>query len=285
MAKATLVADDIHLGWRPLDFEHQGQIELLLAVEAELRGTADKARLAMMLDQLIEFTNIHFMSEQVLMRELAYPGLRAHEAEHDHLMDQMRDFQKRTNQANAPSPSPTFPPCATGSSTISTPRTPSSPSSSPTTPSPNVRGALIMRSGPSRGMQETKVEAASLMQPAGDTVSPRFIQGSERPWRLFAWSFCRSRCACVRDRSGTSNSARPHLPPARPGVGRPISVRSSTGRISPLALGWNRLPSCKSRPGLFSSQRLRSIELARFGRIMTTCSNSNSTFSQPPVFR
>ena len=96
MAKATLVADDIHLGWRPLDFEHQGQMELLLAVEAELRGTADKARLAMLLDQLIEFTNIHFMSEQVLMRELAYPGLRAHEAEHDHLMDQMRDFQKRT---------------------------------------------------------------------------------------------------------------------------------------------------------------------------------------------
>ena len=91
----------IHLGWRPLDFEHQGQIELLLAVEAELRGTADKARLAMMLDQLIEFTNIHFMSEQVLMRT-GLSGLRAHEAEHDHLMDQMRDFQKRTESGERP---------------------------------------------------------------------------------------------------------------------------------------------------------------------------------------
>ena len=35
------------------------------------------------------------MSEQVEMRQQAYPGLPAHEAEHDQLMEQMRDFQKR----------------------------------------------------------------------------------------------------------------------------------------------------------------------------------------------
>ncbi|MGZ8299048.1 MAG: hemerythrin domain-containing protein [Rhodoplanes sp.] len=67
----------------------------LLAVEAELRGAADRARLATLLDRLIEFTNIHFMSEQLVMRQQAYPGLPAHEAEHDQLMDQMRDFQTR----------------------------------------------------------------------------------------------------------------------------------------------------------------------------------------------
>jgi hemerythrin-like metal-binding protein len=35
------------------------------------------------------------MSEQLAMRQQAYPGLPAHEAEHDQLMDQMRDFQTR----------------------------------------------------------------------------------------------------------------------------------------------------------------------------------------------
>lgn len=84
-----------HLGQYELDLEHQGQIELLLAVEAELCGTRDPARLTALIDRLIEFTNIHFMSEQVLMRERAYPGLPAHEAEHDDLMEQMRDFQRR----------------------------------------------------------------------------------------------------------------------------------------------------------------------------------------------
>ncbi len=82
------------LGQDALDVEHQGQMLLLLTLEKEVCGTADETRLAVLLDRLIEFSNIHFMSEQVLMREHAYPGLPAHEAEHDQLMDQMRDFQK-----------------------------------------------------------------------------------------------------------------------------------------------------------------------------------------------
>ena len=92
MTKTPQVGDDIRLGQDALDLEHQGQIDLLLAVEAELRGAADKAQLATLLDRLIEFTNIHFMSEQLVMRQQAYPGLPAHEAEHDQLINQMRDF-------------------------------------------------------------------------------------------------------------------------------------------------------------------------------------------------
>ena len=83
------------LGRPELDPEHQGQIDLLLAVEAELRGARDPAQLSRLLDGLIEYTNIHFMSEQLIMRQHVYPGLPAHEAEHDQLMEQMRDFQKR----------------------------------------------------------------------------------------------------------------------------------------------------------------------------------------------
>lgn len=94
--------DNIHLGADALDNEHQGQIDLLLAVEAELRGAADRDQLDLLLDRLIEFTNIHFMSEQVIMRQQAYPGLPAHEAEHDRLMDEMRDFQRRLDGAERP---------------------------------------------------------------------------------------------------------------------------------------------------------------------------------------
>ncbi len=92
----TPEGEDAHkLGQAMLDREHQGQIDLLLAVETELRGAGDTARLAVLLDQLIEFTSIHFMSEQVEMRQVVYPGLPAHEIEHDRLMEQMRDFQRR----------------------------------------------------------------------------------------------------------------------------------------------------------------------------------------------
>ncbi len=91
--------NDAYLGEDALDTEHQGQIDLLLMVEKELSGAADPGRLASLLDQLIEFTDIHFMSEQVLMRERAYPGMRAHEEEHSELIEQLRSFQKRIEAA------------------------------------------------------------------------------------------------------------------------------------------------------------------------------------------
>jgi hemerythrin len=83
------------LGHEVLDTEHQGQIDLLVLIEEELGAAADPGRLALLLDRLIEFTDIHFMSEQILMRERAYPGLPAHEEEHIQVVEQMRSFQKR----------------------------------------------------------------------------------------------------------------------------------------------------------------------------------------------
>ena len=83
------------LGDPALDLEHQGQLDLLLDIEAELRADAERERLAASLDRLIEFTSLHFMSEQVMMRQQAYPGLAEHEAEHDELMEQMREYQGR----------------------------------------------------------------------------------------------------------------------------------------------------------------------------------------------
>jgi hemerythrin-like metal-binding protein len=83
------------LGDPALDLEHQGQLDLLLDIEAELRADAERERLAASLDRLIEFTSLHFMSEQVMMRQQAYPGLAEHEAEHDELMEQMREYQAR----------------------------------------------------------------------------------------------------------------------------------------------------------------------------------------------
>ena len=84
-----------YLGQEVLDAEHQGQIDVLLLIEKEMDAAADPGRLALLLDRLIEFTDIHFLSEQILMRERAYAGLPAHEEEHSQLIEQMRGFQKR----------------------------------------------------------------------------------------------------------------------------------------------------------------------------------------------
>jgi len=59
--------------------------ELRLAV---VRG-AGRERLSELLDQLIEFTRMHFQSEEQLMAESGFPGLEDHRGQHQCLMAQI----------------------------------------------------------------------------------------------------------------------------------------------------------------------------------------------------
>ncbi|MDO8606682.1 MAG: bacteriohemerythrin [Phaeospirillum sp.] len=79
-----------------MDHEHRVQIDLIVTLEQGLALGKSHHLLLTILEQLVEFTNIHFMSEQLLMRLHAYPELGAHEAAHDQLIEQshrvMADF-------------------------------------------------------------------------------------------------------------------------------------------------------------------------------------------------
>jgi hemerythrin len=73
-----------------MDGEHKVQIDLIRAVEQGLVAGKSRIELLSLLEQLVEYTNVHFMSEQLLMRLYAYPEISAHEAIHDKLMEQAR---------------------------------------------------------------------------------------------------------------------------------------------------------------------------------------------------
>lgn len=73
-----------------MDGEHKVQIGLIRAVEQGLAMGKSRGELLLLLEQLVEYTNVHFMSEQLLMRLYAYPEIGAHEATHDRLMEQAR---------------------------------------------------------------------------------------------------------------------------------------------------------------------------------------------------
>ena len=73
-----------------MDGEHQVQMDLIRAVEQGLAMGKSRTELLTLLEQLVEYTNVHFMSEQLLMRLYAYPEIGAHEAIHDKLMEQSR---------------------------------------------------------------------------------------------------------------------------------------------------------------------------------------------------
>ena len=70
--------------------EHDIQLQLLGAVEQAVREGRDVDDVMALLDQLIEYTNVHFHSEEMMMRLYAFPQYDAHRAEHADLMDQVR---------------------------------------------------------------------------------------------------------------------------------------------------------------------------------------------------
>lgn len=77
-------------GAKTMSGEHQVQVGLFRALARAIRDNAAERRKTEILEQLIDYTDLHFASEQLLMRLHAYPQFDAHVAEHDRLM---RDVQ------------------------------------------------------------------------------------------------------------------------------------------------------------------------------------------------
>lgn len=80
-------------GFEPVAAEHKVQLELLSALQHAL--AQEPAQVTAILEQLIAYTNAHFMSEQLLMRLYAYPYYEFHSQDHDRLMEQVQELHGR----------------------------------------------------------------------------------------------------------------------------------------------------------------------------------------------
>lgn len=80
--------ESVATGHATLDAEHQVELSLLAEVRAAMYERGDRALAIDILRQLLEHTNVHFASEQLLMRLTAFPDYQAHQLEHDELMRQ-----------------------------------------------------------------------------------------------------------------------------------------------------------------------------------------------------
>jgi hemerythrin len=80
-------SERLSVGIEAVDAEHRLQISLVKALEDALaKGGAGAGAI---LQQLLDFTNAHFVAEELLMRLHAYPGYEGHVLEHGRLLDQL----------------------------------------------------------------------------------------------------------------------------------------------------------------------------------------------------
>ena len=80
------------LGVPEMDGAHSFQITLLRALKDALAGPDRKQALELM-DQLDDYTNMHFLFEETLMIQCAYPGHQAHRQEHNRLIEELRSLR------------------------------------------------------------------------------------------------------------------------------------------------------------------------------------------------
>jgi hemerythrin len=89
------------VGHEVVDGEHGVQLQLVEALQAALRGGAERAQAEELLDRLMVFTDMHFGSEELLMRFHSYPRYGLHVDEHRRLLESLREIHTRIHRGDA----------------------------------------------------------------------------------------------------------------------------------------------------------------------------------------
>jgi len=81
------------VGDSSIDSEHDLQMQLLDSLSQALEKGGDFAAAKHVLEQFIEFSDMHFLSEQLVMRLHNYPAYEIHLEEHTRLMKKVRELR------------------------------------------------------------------------------------------------------------------------------------------------------------------------------------------------
>lgn len=78
-----------------MDKEHQVQIGMLDAFCTLITDNESSLKINEVLKQLVSYSEIHFMSEQLLMRMYAYPDYDDHVQDHEAMIEHLNQIQGR----------------------------------------------------------------------------------------------------------------------------------------------------------------------------------------------
>lgn len=79
-------------GIEAVDYEHQELIELINRLHDEMRAKASQSSAEAFFGDLLKGISAHFALEERFMREHRYPLLAQHKADHERLLDEIRDI-------------------------------------------------------------------------------------------------------------------------------------------------------------------------------------------------
>jgi hemerythrin len=77
-----------------MEREHAGQLNLLNDLKAAVRSGAEDSVVYALLNELVEQANLHFLSEQLLMKLHAYEAYESHFMEHKRLLAEVQNLKR-----------------------------------------------------------------------------------------------------------------------------------------------------------------------------------------------
>lgn len=83
----------VRVGEKSIDAEHDLQMQLLDSLSQAIQRGGEISPMKYILEQFIEFSDMHFLSEQLVMRLHGYPGYEPHLEEHTRLMKKVREIR------------------------------------------------------------------------------------------------------------------------------------------------------------------------------------------------
>lgn len=84
------------VGNEEIDYQHERLFTMVNNLYSSLKAGDDMRLLVdVFLNQLVQYTDFHFSTEEKMMQESKYPDFAAHKAAHDALRRQVMDFQKK----------------------------------------------------------------------------------------------------------------------------------------------------------------------------------------------
>lgn len=83
-----------------MDGEHRVQVSLIHALIQAIESGKDAAAGAAILEQLINYSDAHFMSEELLMRLASYDGYEEHIADHGLMIEALKNLAEQYRAGN-----------------------------------------------------------------------------------------------------------------------------------------------------------------------------------------
>lgn len=87
--------DSLETGIEAMDDQHKRLVEIYNELHAAMMRGKGHKQMREILGQLIDYTELHFASEEEYMRSFGYEDYERHIAEHHQLLEKVRTFQRK----------------------------------------------------------------------------------------------------------------------------------------------------------------------------------------------